>query len=200
MEKNKLTYDKVVSKTIKGEKIYYGIISENEKIVFIKVGADGNIKGYKNKYLKMAHRVHEKTGATVICASNPYIENGHVAADKEMILKVVNEMNFSEYTVSFFGPSDGAYHNLSLAQEISGVIKILCVNPSSVNLDDLEKKLLKLSSINKILVYGSKDDEYSSLLHLKELNCENLELITIDGADHEFKGMSEEYITLIDML
>lgn len=200
MENFALNYDKVVRKKIEVETINYGIISGNEKIVFIKVGADGNIKGYKNKYLKMAHRVHEKTGATVICASNPYIENGHVAADKEMILKVVNEMNFSEYTVSFFGTSDGAYHNLSLAQEISGVIKILCVNPSSVNLDDLEKKLLKLSSVNKILVYGSKDDEYSSLLHLKELNCENLELMTIDGADHEFKGMSEEYITLIDML
>ncbi len=200
MENLALNYDKVVRKKIETETINYGIISGNEKIVFIKVGADGNIKGYKNKYLKMAHRVHEKTGATVICASNPYIENGYVAADKEMILKVVNEMNFSEYTVSFFGTSDGAYHNLSLAQEISGVIKILCVNPSSVNLDDLEKKLLKLSSVNKILVYGSKDDEYSSLLHLKELNCENLELITIDGADHEFKGMSEEYITLIDML
>lgn len=200
MERIELAYDKVVRKKIEVETINYGIISGNEKIVFIKVGADGNIKGYKNKYLKMAHRVHEKTGATVICASNPYIENGHVAADKEMILKVVNEMNFSEYTVSFLGTSDGAYHNLSLAQEISGVIKILCVNPSSVNLDDLEKKLLKLSSVNKILVYGSKDDEYSSLLHLKELNCENLELITIDGADHEFKGMLEEYITLIDML
>ena len=200
MENLALNYDKIVRKKIETETINYGIISGNEKIVFIKVGADGNIKGYKNKYLKMAHRVHERTGATVICASNPYIENGHVAADKEMILKVVNEMNFSEYTVSFFGTSDGAYHNLSLAQEISGVIKILCVNPSSVNLDDLEKKLLKLSSVNKILVYGSKDDEYSSLLHLKELNCENLELITIDGADHEFKGMSEEYIRLIDML
>ena len=200
MERIELAYEKVVRKKIEAETINYGIISGNEKIVFIKVGADGNIKGYKNKYLKMAHRVHEKTGATVICASNPYIENGHVAADKEMILKVVNEMNFSEYTVSFFGTSDGAYHNLSLAQEISGVIKILCVNPSSVNLDDLEKKLLKLSSANKILVYGNKDDEYSSLLHLKELNCENLEFMTIDGADHEFKGMSEEYITLIDML
>ena len=83
----------LMPKKIETETINYGIISGNEKIVFIKVGADGNIKGYKNKYLKMAHRVHEKTGATVICASNPYIENGHVAADKEMILKVVNEMN-----------------------------------------------------------------------------------------------------------
>ena len=195
-----LNYDKVVSKTIEGEKISYGIIFGNEKIVFIKVGADGNIKGYKNKYLKMAHRVHEKIGATVICASNPYIENGHVAADKEMILKVANEINSSEYTVSFFGTSDGAYHNLSLAKEVPETIKILCVNTSSVNLENLEKKLLELSAVNKILVYGSKDEEYSSLLYLKELNCENLKLITIDGADHEFKGMLEEYITLIDML
>ena len=82
MENLALNYDKVVRKKIEAETINYGIISGNEKIVFIKVGADGNIKGYKNKYLKMAHRVHEKTGATVICASNPYTETEQISSDK----------------------------------------------------------------------------------------------------------------------
>ena len=38
-----LSYDKTDRKTIAGEKIHYGILYGNEKIVFIKVGADGSI-------------------------------------------------------------------------------------------------------------------------------------------------------------
>ena len=49
-----LNYDKILSATVDGEKIKYGILFENEKIIFIKVGADGNIRGYQDKYLKMA--------------------------------------------------------------------------------------------------------------------------------------------------
>ena len=61
-----LNYDKILSATVDGEKIKYGILFGNEKIVFIKVGADGNIRGYQDKYLKMAHRIHARIGATVI--------------------------------------------------------------------------------------------------------------------------------------
>ena len=75
-------YDRTTRKTVAGEVIHYGILHGNEEIVFIKVGADGSIRGYQDKYLKMAHRVHERLGATVICASNPYIEHGHLEADQ----------------------------------------------------------------------------------------------------------------------
>ena len=63
-----LCYDKIIRKIIGGETINYGIIFGNDKIVFIKTGVDGDIRGYKDKYLKMSHRVHERMGATVICA------------------------------------------------------------------------------------------------------------------------------------
>ena len=58
-----LSYDKVTTKTVAGEKIHYGIIYGNEKIVFIKTGADGNILGYQDKYPKMAHRIHQRLDA-----------------------------------------------------------------------------------------------------------------------------------------
>ena len=47
-----MVYDEIIKKRIDGETINYGIVKGNENVVFIKVGADGNIKGYKNKYLK----------------------------------------------------------------------------------------------------------------------------------------------------
>ena len=56
---------------VDGEKIEYEVIFGNEKMVFIKAGAGGSARGYENKYLRMARRIHERIGATVICASNP---------------------------------------------------------------------------------------------------------------------------------
>ena len=56
---------------LSGEKFNYHFVFGNEKIVFIKAGAGGSERGYEDKYIKMAERIHERTGATVICASNP---------------------------------------------------------------------------------------------------------------------------------
>ena len=66
-----LNYDKVDD-----EKIKYGILFGNEKIVFIKVGADGNIRGYQDKYLKMAHRVHARIGDTFIAIDQSVKKTG----------------------------------------------------------------------------------------------------------------------------
>ena len=53
------------------EKFNYHFVLGNEKIVFIKAGAGGSERGYEDKYIKMADRIHERSGATVITASNP---------------------------------------------------------------------------------------------------------------------------------
>lgn len=195
-----MDYDKFIKKYIEDTKINYGIIFGNEKIVFIKVGADGNIKGYKNKYLKMAHRVHEKTGATVICASNPYTETKQISSDKDLILEIISELERSYYKLYFFGTSDGAYHNLLLAKEFLETEKIVAVNSSFIDFFDFKDKLLGLSHINKTLIFGTEDDLYDYVPLLKEFKCDNLEVITVDGADHNFSGMLEEFTGLIDLL
>ncbi len=193
-------YDKLVRKKIEAETINYGIIFGNEKIVFIKTGADGDIRGYKDKYLKMSHRVHERMGATVICASNPETVNGHFAADKEMISYVASELKHTEYMVYFLGVSDGAYHNIVLATEIPQTMKILGISTSRKTVEDFKEKLQVLSHVEKILVYGTEDYEYDVVPMLKDLECENLKVMIIEGADHNFKGMLDEFITLSDVL
>ena len=131
-----LSYDKTINKTLSGEKLRYGLLYGNEKIVFIKVGAGGNIRGYQDKYLKMAHRVHERLGATVICASNPYIEHGHEDADQAMIETVAAEAGFASYEVYFVGTSDGGYHNLKLAKIVPQSVKFLGINASLNSVQD----------------------------------------------------------------
>ena len=197
-----LNYDKTIRKTVTGEKIHYGIIYGSEKIVFIKVGADGSIRGYQDKYLKMAHRVHDRLGATVICASNPCdVEyESQLVADQVMISKVAADCGFADYKVYFVGTSDGGYHNLLLAQRVPQTVKLLGVNASLVNEDDFLEKLQSIPYITKYLVYGTKDDAKQFVPVLRESDCENLEILTVEGADHEFTGMVNEVIALIDLI
>ena len=169
-----LCYDKIVRKNIDGETINYGIIFGNEKIVFIKTGADRNIRGYKDKYLRMSHRVHERMGATVICASNPEIENGHFAADKEMISYVASELKHTDYMVYFLGVSDGAYHNIVLATEIPQTMKLLGISTSRKAVEDFKEKLQVLAHVEKILVYGTEDYEYDIVPELENSEFKNL--------------------------
>jgi alpha/beta superfamily hydrolase len=196
-----LNYNKCISKTVTGEKINYGIVYGNEKIVFIKTGVDGNIRGYQDKYLKMAHRVHQRLGATVICASNPDAEYAaQEVADKAMIAKVAADSGFADYEIYFVGTSDGGYQNLRLAQQMPQARKILGINTSLIDADDLAAHLKKLSYVEKVLVYGTKDEAFHCIPILQAAGCENLEIITVEGADHEFKGMVDEFIALIDLL
>ena len=149
----------------------------------------------------MAYRVHERLGATVICASNPNAAyEPQVVADKAMISKVAAEQGFADYEVYFVGTSDGGYQNLLLAKAVPQTVKLIGINPSLIDMDDFAEKLRESPGINKLLVYGTEDDDYECVPVLKDLDCENLEIITVEGADHEFTGMVDEFIALIDLL
>lgn len=195
-----LSYPRLINKMVDGEKIEYGIIYGNNKIVFIKVGADGNIRGYQDKYLKMAHSVHNRIGATVICASNPYIEFGHIDADRSIISTIVQDCRFADYEVRFVGTSDGAYHNLLLAKEISQTTKLIGINTSTFGFPDLKNRLFEIPNVKKILVYGERDDEYMYVPSLNELKLTNLQVVSVKGADHEFTGMVDKFISFIDLI
>lgn len=134
-----LKYDKILGITIDGEKIKYGILFGNEKIVFIKSGAPRDIEEdegkhkteYIDKYLIMAHRVHARIGATVICASNCDLDGKtQLKVDKALIKKVITERGLDNCELYFVGNSDGGDHSLRLL--LSKRIMVRSVNTSTV--------------------------------------------------------------------
>jgi alpha/beta superfamily hydrolase len=149
----------------------------------------------------MAYRIHERLGATVICASNPDTETSQTAADRAMIEKVAAAGNFSDYEVCLSGTSDGAYYNLLLGKELPQAVKILGINPSLSSVQDFVEKVQALPHVQKIMVYGTRDDVYDECVpKLQALECENLEILTVEGADHEFTDMVDAFIALIDLI
>ena len=184
---------------VDGEEVEYEIIFGNEKIVFIKAGAGGSVRGYDNKYLKMARRIHERIGATVICASNPDVP--HEELDEAEIRWVIEEKELSGFEISFVGASDGAYHNLSLARRFFETVKWLGINASYIELSELIEKLNELPNASKTLIYGTKDDDFDEVVPaLRKLENDKLKTVLVEGADHSFTGMVDEFVALSDYL
>ena len=187
------------TKYVDGEKLEYEIIFGNDDIVFIKAGAGGNVRGYKNKYLQMAKRVHERIDATVICASNP--DAPHVNFDEREIRWVASERGFESFNLYFWGTSDGAYQNLSLTKRFPETSKWIGVNSSFITFADFEEKLQDLSCMKKILVYGTEDDEYDVVFPaLTTKKDENRIFHFIEGAEHRFSNMLPQFIQTIDLV
>lgn len=177
----------------------YRVILGNEKIVFIKGGAGSSVRGYQDKYLKMAEKVHERLGATVICASNPE-DSICEAPDEYEIRWVVANRGFSNFELYFVGTSDGAYENLKLASKFPETVKFLGVNSSYIDFENFEEKLENLPEVEKILVYGTNDEDYDEVAQLKNSNIENFKFLSVEGADHSFSGMLKEFIALVEFL
>ena len=192
-----MKFDKITHKILDEEAVDYGFIFGNNKIVFIKAGAGGGIPGYQDKYLKMAHRVHERLGATVICASN---YEKCLEMDKRAIEWCARYLELEEAELYLVGVSDGADQCISLARN-APTKKLLCINPSFVPGHDPSDRLIIRSKIEKIFVYGTKDEEgceFASKLLAREIP--NFEIRWVEGADHEFTGMVDEFVSLIDLI
>ena len=192
-----MAFDKIIHKTLDEESVDYGFIFGNNKIVFIKAGAGGGIPGYQDKYLRMAHRVHERLGATVICSSN---HEKCLSMDKKAIEWCARYLKLKDPEMYFVGVSDGAEQCITLSRNAQ-TKKLLCINPSFVPDHDPSNRLIIRSKVEKIFVYGTKDDEaYKLVPKLKERAIPNFEIRWVEGADHQFTGMVDEFVNIIDLI
>ena len=183
---------------LSGEKINYHFVFGNEKIVFIKAGAGGSERGYEDKYIKMAERIHERIGATVITASNP-IDPLFESFDADEIKWVVNHMGFEKFELYLVGASDGAFLNLELAKRFSETVKWVGINASYTEISEFEERLKELSSVSKLMIYGTQDEDFDEVVpELSRMSSDNFVMEFIDGADHNFTGMLDEFVALAD--
>ena len=167
--------------------------------MFIKAGAGGSARGFQDKYIKMAERIHGRIGATVICASNP--DATHEEQDEKEIRWVIGERGFVDFELYFVGVSDGAYKNLSLVKKFPQAVKLLGINSSYITVAGLIEELKSLPNIEKILICGTKDKD--GLRYVEPVKRAGVPKLTIhlrEGAEHNFTGMIDEFIALVDLL
>ena len=167
--------------------IRYGIIYGNNTIVFIKGGQDCSLYGYQNKYLKMAHNIHDKYGYTVIVSSNPF--NGENPLDNAMkvVHKVVEKCHFKDYQIYYMGLSNGAIVGAWYGVNYSKIKRMLLINPPlDVYWDITKEGIEKFQGERMNIVFGNKDPSYSYTPLIKEIKNEKVHLHIIEGEDHCF--------------
>ena len=181
--------------------IEYGYIRGNDKVVCIKAGRGGNHLGYEKKYVRIAERLNSLFGCTVICISNPMDINNQLATDAQIIQKCLKNTFIEKPKMYFMGHSDGSIKGLELAA--SGMIfeKMLLVNmPLMINFSRNKKIILSLSQTEIVMAFGEKDPSFNYIPFLELNKPECLTIIKVPGADHNFKGMLDEFIELSDIL
>ncbi len=180
----------------------YGCIYGSEKIVFIKAGLGGDHLGYENRYLKIARRLNEKYGCSVISISNPYIENRRIDIenDRKIISDVIQKQNVKNPKLYFFGHSNGCIKGLELAASGMTFHRMILINmPLMINFHKIKRWLAALSQTGIVAVYGDQDPSYPYVPFI-DGRIADLETRIIPGADHNFAGKLDVFMTLADNL
>lgn len=193
-------FDELKAETQKSSQIEYGIVHGNNTIVFIKVGLNGTIFGYKNKYLKIARDLNKKHNATVIVSSNP-IELGYetdFSQEMDFVKNYADFRGFQDYKIYFMGHSNGATLGILNAYKFPEIKKLLCINGPLNLMPSLLASAFKQFQGEKInLVYGSKDPSFGMAeLYRKEFESERIEFSCIKGGEHNFSGCIELFAAL----
>ena len=178
----------------------YGCILGNEKIVYIKAGLGGDYLGYENKYLKIARRLHEQYGCSVISASNPNSKSRRIDADKMLLKSFILKQKIEKPQLYFFGNSNGCIKGLELAASGVTFERMILVNmPLMINLHKTKRWLAEIPQTNVIAIYGEKDPSYF-YIPVIDGKVKNLKTVKIPGADHNFSGRTDEFISFADDL
>ncbi len=185
--------------TLQVDGIDYGFIKGNSKIVFMKTGLGGSCFGYENKYLDMALRLKDSYGCSVIVASNPNDGKNHIDADRQMIEQYISGNHIQSAELFFFGHSNGCVKGLELAESSLKFIKMILVNmPLMINFHKIKQYISKISDTDIVFIYGEFDPSYSYIPFL-EGKYENVKVMSVPRADHNFKGLLDEFKNLINL-
>lgn len=189
---DKTDFDEVIELPFEQEMIEYGIIRGNNTVFLTKAGANGSMRGYKDKYLKIGMNLYQKYGFTIVCSSNPFAYEESIGQAIEVIEKYVNASQ-----IYYLGHSNGAVMGARCAWKYPQIKRLVLVNgPLMINWHQTKAGISKFQGEKMAFVYGSEDfsTKFVELFDLVKNPSKSVHVIT--GADHHFVGMLDEFIDL----
>ena len=178
----------------------YGFVTGGKRVALIKAGLGGDIFGDANKYLQIAHLLRGKYGFGAVVASNPEGARNWEASDLAALSAYAREAGIAHPEYFFFGHSNGGAKGLSLASMGVPFRRMILVNmPLMINFHRTKEYIARIPQTSILAVFGERDPSISYVPFL-EGRFENLRVLTVSGADHNFKGMADEFVGLSDFL
>ena len=190
-----MEFTSIVKEIYHDNEIEYGIFNlESEITLLIKVGQNGSIYGYQDKYLNMANRVLSQFSINVVVSSNPYDRTDSL----EQAVMIIHREIPKTKDILYMGVSNGAILGARFGYLHREISKMLLINgPLMINLPQTKKGAEKFQGKSITFVYGKLDPSYrySEILSLIK-SSSKIQLIYVDQADHNFKGMEEIFADL----
>lgn len=172
--------------------IDYGIVEGNNIIVFIKTGQNGSLYGYQNKYIKMAKRLNQKYGCSVICSSNPF--DGNNPLDNAMVIIEDYAKRFDDYKIYYLGYSNGALIGAWFGVKYPKIKRMALVNgPLMYNLHKTKEGALSFKGESINFIYGEHDQSIGYIELLKSIENDKIKVFIEEGQDHHFSKSEEDF-------
>lgn len=177
--------------------IDYGIVEGNNTIVFIKAGQNGSLYGYQNKYIKMARRLNEKYGCSVICSSNPFDGNNPLDNAMEVIEDYAKK--FDDYKIYYLGFSNGALIGAWYGVKYPKIQRMALVNgPLMYNYHNTKEGALSFNKERLSFVYGEYDSSIGYIDLLNNIKNNKIKVYIEEKQDHHFSKSEEEFQSIPD--
>ena len=172
--------------------IDYGIVEGNNIIVLIKAGQNGYLYGYQNKYIKMAKRLNQKYGCSVIWSSNPF--DGNNPLDNAMEVIEDYAKRFDDFKIYYLGYSNGALIGAWFGIKYPKIKRMALVNgPLMYNLYKTKEGALSFKGESINFIYGEYDQSIGYVELLKSIENDKIKVFIEEGQDHHFSKSEEDF-------
>jgi pimeloyl-ACP methyl ester carboxylesterase len=172
----------------------------DNNVLVIIVGMNGSIKGYENKYFKIAKRANKIYGSTVFIFANDERNWYDPKIFFNAVMQYVRENTLAknDLKIKLFCFSAGAAFASYYAWKYPEITNLLLVNPPLIDYLELTINGVRSFSGNSTLVVGKNDPSYKlgELFTLDQYSDIFNNVILFDGADHYFTGLLDEFINL----
>lgn len=171
-----------------------GVIFGHSPLVFIKTGRGGTIYGRDNRYLKISGRINEQLGCTVVVSANVQGEEPCLEDELQTVKAELNEID----EIVYIGISNGALIGAQQGYKVPQIKHMLLINgPLMINWHRTQRGMEQFAGNDMHFVYGTKDPSYPYYGILEGINPKKCTREAVNGADHRFTGMDEEFTDII---
>lgn len=165
-------------------------------IFLVLTGIGGTVKGYQNRYEKIAKEITDKYNFSIVIATTPHGSWEHPKENLDFIFDFIrskrNDTNFKIYAM---GHSAGGTFLLWHAFEFPEIEKILCINPVlNINLHKTQIGIesYKGSEINIVVGELDASNYFAGLID----KLSKVKVYHLPNIDHNFTNALDTFIDL----
>ena len=190
-----------------GAEVEYGWFEKDSDIFFVlKTGNNGSLRGYMDKYMRIAANTSEKFGVNAIIANNPENPDDNYSRSKmdidlKFASKIAAERNIKNYKVYYMGYSNSAQVAACNAHNYPEISRLLLLNTVCHNEDKIFEGFNKFNGEKLFVVHGTEDDFLPTIQSIAvNSSYKNIKFTPIEDADHQFIGMMDEFIGVSEIM